>query len=199
MVSLSPSIGDVNSHEFYRDSNARCDSVNQLFLDLEQFVRAQPSLLENEFSATPLSKDFGVKINGTNLLQALLNLVANALQCSPKPHWVEVGGEVLREPLDLTKFKDGLNDRLLNGETMDNTAPLIRLWVCDNGPGIPPEILPKIFHPYFTTKGPRQGIGLGLNIVQRLIKEAGGALHVHTEQGKGTIATIYLPGAVPAK
>ena len=69
----------------------------------------------------------------------------------------------------------------------------------DNGPGIPPEVLPKIFHPYFTTKGPRQGTGLGLNIVQRLIKEANGALHVRTETGKGTTFTIYLPATVLAK
>jgi len=66
----------------------------------------------------------------------------------------------------------------------------------DSGPGIPSEILPKIFQPYFTTKGAKQGTGLGLNIVQRLIKEAKGALHLHTETGKGTTFTIYLR-AVP--
>ena len=56
----------------------------------------------------------------------------------------------------------------------------LALSVRDTGPGIPPEILPKIFQPYFSTKGARHGTGLGLNIVQRLIKEARGALHVHT-------------------
>jgi signal transduction histidine kinase len=71
--------------------------------------------------------------------------------------------------------------------------------VRDNGPGIPTEVLPKIFHPYFTTKGPRQGTGLGLNIVQRLVKEANGALHVHTEQGQGTTFTVYLPATTAAK
>jgi signal transduction histidine kinase len=99
----------------------------------------------------------------------------------------------------LTKFKDGLNDRLLNVENMHNTAPLVKLWVRDNGPGIPPEVLPKIFHPYFTTKGPRQGTGLGLNIVQRLVKEANSALHVHTELGQGTTFTVYLPATTAAK
>ena len=84
---------------------------------------------------------------------------------------------------------------MLNIESMGNTAPLVKLWVSDNGPGIPPEVLPKIFQPYFTTKGPRQGTGLGLNIVHRLIKEGNGALHVHTQPGEGTTFTIYLPGA----
>ncbi len=102
------------------------------------------------------------------MIQILQNLAVNALQCAPQPHRVEVGGEVLRAPLDLTAFKDGPNDRLLNVEGLDNTAPLVKFWVRDNGPGIPPEVLPKIFQPYFTTKGPREGTGLGLNIVQRL-------------------------------
>jgi signal transduction histidine kinase len=105
----------------------------------------------------------------------------------------------LHAPLNLAEFKDGPNDRLLNVESMDNTAPLVKLWVRDNGPGIPAEVLPKIFQPYFTTKGPRQGTGLGLNIVQRLIKEGNGALHVHTQSGEGTAFTVYLPGANLAK
>jgi two-component system cell cycle sensor histidine kinase/response regulator CckA len=96
----------------------------------------------------------------------------------------------------LTIFKDGLEQRLLNVENFENTAPLLMVSVCDTGPGIPPEILPKVFQPYFTTKGDHQGTGLGLNIVQRLIKEAKGALHVNTRSGQGTTFTVYLP-AVP--
>ena len=174
-------------------------SVNQLLHDVDQLVRVHPSQHENDFTATPLAEDIGVKMNGTDLIQVLLNLTVNAFQCSSQPHRVDVGGEVLRVPLDLTKFKDGPNDRLLNVENMNNTAPLVKLWVRDNGPGIPPEVLPQIFNPYFTTKGPRQGTGLGLNIVQRLIKEARSALHVHTETGKGTVFTIYVPGTLLAK
>ncbi len=170
-------------------------SVNQLLKDLEQLIRVHPGRSDNEFGVQPLAEDIGVKMNGTDVIQILLNLAVNAFQCAPMSHRVEIGGEILRAPLDLTAFKDGTNDRLLNVEGMDNTAPLVKLWVRDNGPGIPAEVLPKIFQPYFTTKGPRQGTGLGLNIVQRLIKEGKGALHVHTRPGKGTTFTIYLPGA----
>jgi signal transduction histidine kinase len=140
-----------------------------------------------------------VKINGTDLIQILLNLTVNAFQCAPLSHRVEVGGEILRAPVDLALFMDGPNDRMLNVEGLDNTAPLVRFWVRDSGPGIAPEVLPKIFQPYFTTKGPRQGTGLGLNIVQRLIIEGGGALHCHTRLGEGTTFRIYLPGAELAK
>ena len=174
-------------------------SVNQLLKDLEQLIRVHPGRSDNEFSVQPLAEDIGVKMNGTDVIQILLNLAVNAFQCAPLSHRVEVGGEILRTPLDLTAFKDGPNDRLLNVEGMDNTVPLVKFWVRDNGPGIPAEVLPKIFQPYFTTKGPRQGTGLGLNIVQRLIKEGKGALHVHTRQGEGTTFTIYLPGANLAK
>ena len=170
-------------------------SVNQLLKDLEQLVRVHPGRSDNEFGVHPLAEDIGVKMNGTDVIQILLNLAVNAFQCAPLSHRVEVGGDILRAPLDLTAFKDGPNDRLLNVEGMDNTVPLVKLWVSDSGPGIPAEVLPKIFQPYFTTKGPRQGTGLGLNIVQRLIKEGKGALHVHTRPGKGTTFTIYLPGA----
>jgi signal transduction histidine kinase len=173
--------------------------ANQLLRDLEQLARVHPSLQENEFGITPLAEDAAVKINGTEVIQILLNLAVNAFQCAPQPHRVDISGEVLHTPLDLTKFKDGPHDRMLNIEGLNNTTPLVVFRVSDTGPGIAPEVLPKIFQPYFTTKGPRQGTGLGLNIVQRLIKEGHGALHVHTQLNEGTTFTVYLPGANLAK
>ena len=169
-------------------------SVKQLLHDLEQLVRVHPSLLDNEFSLAPFGEDVAVNVNGTDVIQILLNLSVNAFQCMPQPHSVAVGAEILRTPLDLTEFKDGPNDRFLNVESLDNTTPLVKFWVADNGPGIASELLPKIFQPYFTTKGPRQGTGLGLNIVQRLIKEGNGGLPVRTKLGEGTTFTVYLPG-----
>ena len=167
--------------------------VRQLLNDLEQLVRVHPSIHENEYAVTPPADDVAVKINGTDVIQILLNLSVNAFQCSSQPHAVEVGAEILRAPLNLAEFKDGPSDRFLNVESMDNTAPLVKFTVRDTGPGISAEVLPKIFQPYFTTKGPRQGTGLGLNIVQRLVKEGYGALQCHTQPGVGTTFTVYLP------
>jgi signal transduction histidine kinase len=169
--------------------------VNQLLTDLNHLIKVHPSLQHNEFSIQPLAEDIGVKVNGTDVIQMLLNLAVNAFQASPQNHRVTIEGRVMRAPLDLAGFKDGAEARFLNVESFTNAPPLLQLSVRDNGPGIPAEILPKIFQPYFTTKGPRQGTGLGLNIVQRLVKEANGALHIETRLGEGTTFTLYLPAA----
>jgi signal transduction histidine kinase len=170
--------------------------ANQLLKDLGHLVRVHPSKQNHQFSVAPLPEDFAAQMNGTDVIQVLMNLTVNALQCSAHPHAVKVLAEVLHQPLDLADFKDTPQARLFNVENFANVAPLLRFTVRDDGPGIPPEIVPKVFQPYFTTKGPRQGTGLGLNIVQRLVKEARGALHLKTAVGEGTTFTVYLP-AVP--
>jgi signal transduction histidine kinase len=168
-------------------------SVNQILTDLGQLVRVHPSMHHNQFIVHPLAEDAAVKMNGTDVIQVLLNLVTNGFQCAAQPHLVEIRGKVISQPLDLTVFKDGPQSRLLNIENFENAAPLVMLAVRDTGPGIPPESLPQIFQPYFTTKSAWQGTGLGLNIVQRLVKEAKGVLHVHSQTGQGTTFTVYIP------
>ena len=68
----------------------------------------------------------------------------------------------------------------------------VEVCVTDNGPGISADVFPKIFETGFTTKSAQHGTGLGLNIVQRLVKEAGGAIHLYTKAGEGTTFTVYL-------
>jgi len=173
--------------------------MNQILSDLERFLRPHPSSLHNQLTVHPLAEDIGARILGTDLIQILLNLGVNAFQCAPHGCQVAITGEILHQPLDLTMFKEGAGDRWLNIERFANIAPLVRLSVCDNGPGIPPEILPKIFQPYFSTKGPRQGTGLGLSIVHRLIRDAATALHVHTRVNEGSTFTLYIPAVPLAK
>ncbi len=169
--------------------------VNHILSDLNALIRVHPSVKENEFQMETLAEDVTVKINGTDLIQILLNLAVNGFQCTPEKHSVEIKGRRLPQPLNLSQFVDGTKDRLINREGFRNAGPLLALSVSDTGPGIPADVLPKIFAPYFTTKAAFQGTGLGLNVVQRLIKEAKAALHVHTEIGRGTTFTIYLPTA----
>ena len=167
--------------------------VNQILADLDHLIRAHPSRHNNQFTIKSLPQNVSVRVNGTDLIQILLNLAVNAFQCSANPHSVQIQAFFMPQVLDLRTFKDGPQDRLLNLENLKNTGPMLAVAVCDNGPGIPPELLPKIFEPYFTTKSECQGTGLGLSIVQRLIKEAKGALYVHTQRGEGTAFTVYLP------
>lgn len=70
--------------------------------------------------------------------------------------------------------------------------------VCDNGPGIPPEVREKIFDPYFTTKQDSGGTGLGLATVHGIIVQHGGTIEVTSEPGQGTIFYIRVPVAGPS-
>ena len=167
--------------------------VNQILTDLSELLRIHPSAKNQQLLIHPLRDDVAVSINGTDLIQILLNLAINAFQCTTHHHKVEISGQLLQNPLDLAHLQDGPEDRFLNREGFSNTAPLLALSVQDNGTGIDPEVLSKIFEPYFTTQARRNGTGLGLCIVLRLVKEAGGALHIHTKVSHGSVFHIYLP------
>ncbi|RVU42877.1 PAS domain-containing protein [Lujinxingia sediminis] len=65
--------------------------------------------------------------------------------------------------------------------------------VCDNGPGMAPETLERVFEPFYTTKEPGRGTGLGLFVSREIVEEFGGTLHLESEPGRGTRATIRLP------
>jgi two-component system, NtrC family, sensor kinase len=74
------------------------------------------------------------------------------------------------------------------------TAQEVAISVSDTGFGIAPEHLPKIFLPFFTAKKKR-GLGLGLPICDRIIKNHGGRIKVESQPGQGTTFEIYLPVA----
>ncbi|MCS6915075.1 MAG: ATP-binding protein [Myxococcales bacterium] len=69
----------------------------------------------------------------------------------------------------------------------------VQVVIEDNGPGIPPEVLPRIFDPFFTTKDVGQGSGLGLAIVHSILLRHGGRISAHSEPGRGTVMTVSLP------
>lgn len=99
------------------------------------------------------------------LRQALLNLLTNAVQA------MSGGGT-----LSVRTWTTG--DR-------------VRIEVADTGPGIPADVLPRIFDPYFTTR--EQGTGLGLPTVRRIAAQHGGDVAVETRLGRGTTFTLTLP------
>lgn len=166
--------------------------TNQILNDLGELLKVHPSAQQNQLAIHPLPEDMVAEINGTDLIQILLNLTINALQCTSQAHRVEIKGQRLLQSLKLDQFPDGSESIFVNRQDFLNVAPLLAISVRDNGPGIPPEVLPKIFEPYFTTKPANKGTGLGLSIVHRFVKEARGGLHLQTFVGKGTTFTVYL-------
>jgi signal transduction histidine kinase len=67
----------------------------------------------------------------------------------------------------------------------------VEISIADSGCGIPPQNLPKVVEPFFTTKP--HGNGLGLSICRSILWEAGGTLRIHSEPGKGTRVDIAVP------
>ena len=111
--------------------------------------------------------------------QVVHNIVINAVQAMPGGGGILVSGENVA-------VGPGGSLPLVPG-------PYVRISVQDHGTGIPREILPKIFDPYFTTK--KKGSGLGLATSYSIIKQHGGHIEVETEPGAGTTFRIYLPAS----
>jgi signal transduction histidine kinase len=72
-------------------------------------------------------------------------------------------------------------------------AQSVEVKIADNGPGIPTEVLPRIWDPFFTTKDVGEGTGLGLSIVHELVERHGGSIECETKVGDGTTFTVKLP------
>ena len=113
-----------------------------------------------------------VYVDAKQIQQVFLNLFLNAVQAMPDGGVLTVKSSLLQKECDW-----------------------VQVSIADTGKGIPPQILEKIFTPFFTTKA--QGTGLGLAICHKLITQHGGTLTVASEDGKGTVFTVALPAFDP--
>ncbi|MFA6499242.1 MAG: PAS domain S-box protein [Desulfurivibrionaceae bacterium] len=95
----------------------------------------------------------------------------------------------------------GLEDVELDAAFVKNRpglagGPFLCLTVCDTGCGMKPEIASRIFEPFFTTRGQGRGTGMGLSVVDGIVKSRGGAISVTSEPGVGTTFKVFLPVVV---
>ena len=123
-----------------------------------------------------------IRADRRQLEQVLMNLVVNARDAMP------AGGEVRIETETLHLAEELARDRAV---VPPGDYVLIR--VRDEGTGIPPDRLEKIFEPFYTTKRPGEGTGLGLSMVYGIVKQSGGFIFVDSEVGEGTTFTLFFP------
>jgi CheY-like chemotaxis protein len=115
--------------------------------------------------------------------QVLLNLAANARDAMPE------GGELrVSATIELRPYEVG-RDVL--------STPEVVLRLADTGQGMSPDVLARLFEPYFTTKARGKGTGLGLSTVYAIVSESGGRITVESHRGVGTTFAIALPLALP--
>jgi nitrogen-specific signal transduction histidine kinase/CheY-like chemotaxis protein len=124
-----------------------------------------------------------VLVDPTHLHQIAVNLLTNAYQA------IEDETGVITVSLR-NKF---LEAKDLIGELELLPGPYVEFIVSDNGCGIEPEIIERIFEPYFTTRAVGEGSGIGLAVVNGIVKRYGGLIKVESEAGKGSTFKIYFP------
>jgi signal transduction histidine kinase len=167
--------------------------LREVFYDVAELLKAHPHAKFNNLVMHGADDSLVAIINRTDLLQVLLNLTINALQCTTEPHRVEVYAKYISAEAPRPFLQPATGTRFLQSANFQPKAPLVAISVRDNGPGMSEALLDRIFEPYFTTKPPGQGTGLGLSIVQRLVTHAHGAVHIYSHVDEGTIFTVYLP------
>jgi len=127
-----------------------------------------------------------VKADLNQFEQAVVNLAVNARDAMPR------GGRLTIRTRNVPR-----EECAAFGEKLLSPADYVLVEVIDNGEGIPPGIIDKIFEPFFSTKEVGKGTGLGLSTVYGIVKQTGGYIFADSKIGEGTTFRIFLPRHVP--
>lgn len=171
--------------DFSRRSVIERQTFDFLPLLVEQVNLLERTLPENiEIALLHSDGPFVVHADPTRLAQVIMNLSINARDAMPE------GGKLTfdLESVVTTSTKSAPLPNMGTGEW-------VRLALTDTGIGMAPDILQHIFEPFYTTKEPGRGTGLGLSQVHGIVGQHGGHISVQSHEGTGTCVTIYLPSA----
>ena len=149
-------------------------------VDVNETIRQTISLLGNyaRINNIEIKTDFAEELpiianDQSQLQQVFLNIISNAIDAIGKDGYIEVKSRRDTSWIDVD--------------------------ITDTGPGIPAERRKRVFDPFYTTKDPGKGTGLGLWISYTIMKKMGGDISFETEAGKGTTFTIKIPAVAPEK
>ena len=157
-------------------------TVNDLVFAMEDML-AQALTASVSLKIMPGTDVWPVKADKIMLETAILNLAINARDAmAPK------GGDLIIETANRTLSAEYCIDH----EDV-NPGDYVQISVTDTGMGIVPENIEKVFQPFFTTKGPEKGSGLGLSMIYGFVKQSGGHVKIYSEVGHGTSVKLYLP------
>ena len=163
------------------DFEAQPVEINNLSeATIDMFGRTRPELVITKELSINLP---AVKVDSGQIQQVLMNLLINAWQAMPG------GGEITLQTraVHLTYWHD---------DTWDlKPGPYVCLSVTDTGIGMDEETVGQLFKPFFTTKDPGQGSGLGLASAYRIMKNHQGAIQVKSKPGKGSTFTLFFPAS----
>jgi signal transduction histidine kinase len=161
--------------------------------ELEPVVQEVLSLLAASLRpGVVLERDLkakGAQLRGdpTQVFEAVMNLCTNAMQAMPEGGMLSVRVERLRVAVP----------RVLSHSSLA-AGSYLALTVADQGIGITPEVMDRLFEPFFTTRSAQSGTGLGLAVVHGVVAEFGGAIDVQSTPGRGACFTLYLPECTDA-
>lgn len=176
-------------------SSTRQRKPEPTWMPVEELIAPATALMEPAFHAkgVTLTTDLAIGLprawaDAEKVHQVLVNLLTNALSATPQHGSVTVhagGGAATQDEFDLGRQA-----------APDMSAMMVSIAVHDTGIGMPKKDVPKAFEPFFTTKAIGKGTGLGLFLSRETIMAHGGSLSLESEQGRGTTATVRLPGKV---
>ncbi|MCU7805995.1 MAG: hypothetical protein KZQ96_22695 [Candidatus Thiodiazotropha sp. (ex Lucinoma borealis)] len=141
--------------------------------------------------------DLVLEVDKQRIQQLFINLIQNALHAAGQGVHLRISAMLCERGISMIPEGAEVAGNLKC--ITDYEGRFIEILVADDGPGIPLESLSKVFDPFYTTSEPGHGVGLGLFIVQEIVREHDGCLAIASRPGKGTQVILLLPGEEPKR